>query len=219
MTQPQSSEKSNRMVIWVALCLAATFAASAAPDEAPEAHRDERVAEEAARSADPVPLEATFPVPTTGTTPPGQTDRQTATPSGNIPDLDALLHLPPNFVSQEPRAVAGAGESVWRKRFEKADWDLTEATARLADTKRELEAVAEKGGATQWSMAAPGGGGDSTPNASPLSFKLRQQLRGDRERVTVTERAKRELQIEADLAGVPQRWRARSADSTRRGPN
>ncbi len=218
MTQTQSSEKSNRMVIWVALCLAVTFAASAAPDEASEAPQDERVADEVARSVDPVPPEATFPVPTTATTPPGQTDRQTTIPSGKIPDLDALLHLPRNFVSQEPRSVAGAGESVWRKRFEKADLDWTEATARLADTKRELEGVAEKGGGTRWSMAAPGGG-DATSSSSPLSFRLRQQLRGDRERVTVTERAKRELQIEADLAGVPQRWRARSADSTRRGPN
>jgi hypothetical protein len=42
-------------------------------------------------------------------------------PKGTSPGLDALLHLPTNFVSEEPRAVAGAGESVWRRRFEKAD--------------------------------------------------------------------------------------------------
>ena len=57
-------------------------------------------------------------------------------------------------------------------------------------------------------MAPPGGGGSGGgPSASPLSFKLRQKLKEDRESLEEAERALRELRIEADLAGVPLDWR------------
>ena len=46
-----------------------------------------------------------------------------------------------------------------------------------------------------------------------MSFKLRQQLRGDRDLIDIREKAKRELRIEADLAGVPQSWRVGNSNS------
>jgi hypothetical protein len=125
-------------------------------------------------------------------------------------ELDSLLQLPSGFGSASTRVVAGAGESEWRRRFGKADRELLEARASLNDTKRELDEVAVDGGSSQWSVAPPGGGagGGAGAGPSPLSFKLRQKLKDDRERIDAKKRALRGLRIEADLAGVPQSWRA-----------
>jgi hypothetical protein len=198
------------LVLWVANPVIADEAREAAADQ--DAHT-----QEAPEAVDVIGSEPEFRIPPTPieSTPRSARGRPVDDlrgPKGTSPGLDALLHLPTNFVSEEPRAVAGAGESVWRRRFEKADQELSEARSALAATKSELEGVAVSGGSSQWSIAAPGGGGGGdTPSAtSPLSFRLRQQLRVNREQVTAAERARRELQIEADLAGVPQRWRSDS---------
>jgi hypothetical protein len=125
---------------------------------------------------------------------------------GEAPGLDSLLQLPEGFVPSGDRpAVAGTSEVQWRRRFRKALGDLDEARAKLAETKRELDAVAEEGGG-QWSVA-PAVGGANTPGNSPLSFKLRQELRRNREQVEAAEKSVRQLKIEADLAGVPEAWR------------
>jgi len=42
-------------------------------------------------------------------------------PEGKDPGLDALLQLPSGFVTNHPAAVAGAGESEWRRRFTRAE--------------------------------------------------------------------------------------------------
>ena len=136
------------------------------------------------------------------------------TPRGPTPDLDRLLQLPSGFITGNPRAVAGASEGEWRRRFTKATDELAEARARLESIKTELDGVAETGGSTQWSIAPPGGGGgDSSPTSSPLSFKLRQQLRKERDVIDTKERALRELRIEADLAGVPETWRVANSNA------
>jgi hypothetical protein len=138
-------------------------------------------------------------------------------PAGKSPSLESLLHLPSGFVTTEPDAVAGAGETEWRRRFVKAEREFEEAEASLKATKIELDKIAGEGGASQWSITPPGaseGGGSST---SPLSFKLRQQLRDDREGIETKERALRDLRIEADLAGVPQNWRVAEADAANPG--
>jgi hypothetical protein len=137
-------------------------------------------------------------------------------PAGEGPGLDALLQLPSGFKTDQPDAVAGAGELEWRRRFRKAEDALAEARTSLAATKRELDEAAGGGGSSQWSIAPPGagtGGGETSAANSPLSFKLRQQLRDDRERIEKAEKDLRELRIEADLAGVPQSWRVAKSGS------
>jgi hypothetical protein len=129
--------------------------------------------------------------------------------TGEGPDLEDLLHLPSGFSGAGAHQVAGTTEKEWRSRFSKSTLELAEAKAALDKTKHELDGVAEGGGSSQWSVATPGGSGGDDPgqSTSPLSFKLRQQLKRDRERIEAAERALRELRIEADLAGVPQGWR------------
>jgi hypothetical protein len=128
------------------------------------------------------------------------------------PGLDALLQLPSGYGGRAPVAspvVAGAGEAEWRRRFRDTHETLGDARRTLEATKRELDDTALESGGTQWNVAPPtGGGGGGSQSASPLSFKLRQKLKADREALEAAEKAVRELDIEANLAGVPKEWRA-----------
>jgi hypothetical protein len=200
VTQTRQTGISRLAIALIGLCLAATAAISKEPKEAQEA--EEVAGEDKAGVA-----EREFPVP----------NRPRANrPEGDPVELDTLLHLPSGFGTRTPKGVAGAGESEWRRRFSKADRELVEARRSLEKTKKELEEVAVGGGGSQWSIAPPGGGGgggDSSASSSPMSFKLRQKLREDRELIEERERALRELRIEADLAGVPQAWRALNSGS------
>ncbi len=54
------------------------------------------------------------------------------------------------------------------------------------------------------SMAAPGA--QPTAENSPVSYKLRQDIRKYREEVGRAERRLRDLEVEASLAGVPPEW-------------
>lgn len=127
------------------------------------------------------------------------------------PDLGSLLELPSGFgaVESEP-TVAGSGEAEWRRRFRTGRASLTDARTRLAATKRELDSLAGEGGG-QWNVApsigAAAGGAGAQGRDTPLSFKLRQQLKRDREAVEQAEKELRRLHIEAELAGVPRSWR------------
>jgi hypothetical protein len=129
------------------------------------------------------------------------------------PGLDDLLKLPTGFMTKEdPRPVAGASEDEWRRRFTRAEKAIGEARESLAETRRELDGLAETGGASQWSVAPPGAAGQTAGDGnSPLSFKLRQELVRNREALDEAEKALRELRIEADLAGVPAEWRVVAA--------
>jgi len=103
-------------------------------------------------------------------------------------------------------------EAEWRRRFREGHEKLQLAREALEVTKHELDGAAIEGGGSQWSVAPPtggGGGGEGGPNASasPLSFKLRQQLKSNRIEVDEAEKALKDLVIEADLARVPAAWR------------
>lgn len=115
--------------------------------------------------------------------------------------LDRLLKLPDDYgVDTERRG--GAGASEWRRRFREAQARLDGARERLAHTQSQLEQMAQD--SEQWKMAAPG---TSTPENSPLSYKLREDLRRQRDDVANAERALKDLEVEANLAAVPDDWR------------
>ena len=129
------------------------------------------------------------------------------------PGLDDLLKLPSDFRTKDrAQPVAGVSEEEWKRRFDRAQKAIAEAHETLAETRRELDGAAEAGGASQWSVAPPGGSGDASPGPSPLSFKLRQDLVRNREALESAEKALRELRIEADLAGVPAEWRVAASN-------
>ncbi len=140
-------------------------------------------------------------------------DIRAETPTAE-PGLDDLLRLPSDFETKEAAApVAGVSEDEWKSRFTRAEKAIGDARNSLAATRRELDGLAETGGASQWSVAPPGAQGQQS--TSPLSFKLRQQLTRNREALDAAEKALRDLRIEAVLAGVPSDWRVVAASPPR----
>ena len=80
--------------------------------------------------------------------------------------------------------------------METAKTDLDESLDRLS------ELVGRTG---NWKIAAPGVQA-AVDDDSPVNYGLRQEIRRKREDVVRTERALRDLIVEANLAGVPKNW-------------
>ena len=115
--------------------------------------------------------------------------------------LDDLLSLPSGYQVEVERRV-GATEAEWRDRFEDARKKLEEAKQQLAKVQKELDEVSET--STAWQVAAPG---SRDPQTSPLSLRLRDEVRGQRRAIDIAERELRALAVKADLASVPPQWR------------
>jgi hypothetical protein len=115
---------------------------------------------------------------------------------------DALFRLPTDSRSQ-PAQGAAVDRKRWEDRFASVRGDLDGARGRLAKAQTDLETLAHK--TDSWQMAAPGA--QPTAENSPVSYKLRQDIRQYREEVERAERRLRELEVEASLAGVPAEWR------------
>jgi len=135
-----------------------------------------------------------------------RTQAATATPGKKAPsvNLGQLLRLPDSYHQRQTESRRGMNQFAWESRFEVVRLDLSTAQGALEKAQTELGEVADD--SSQWSVAAPG----TTPNPenTPLSYKLRQEIRRQREEVKRTERNLRALEIEADLAEVPVDWRA-----------
>ena len=116
-------------------------------------------------------------------------------------DLDRLLRLPNSYEADVDRR-GGATASEWRARFGAARKEAEDARTRLATAEAELEKAS--GTSSAWQVSAPG---TSDPQTSPISLRLREQIRSEREAITAAERRLRALDVEADLAAVPPDWR------------
>ncbi len=116
-------------------------------------------------------------------------------------ELERLLQLPDGFGSG-PQTRGGGTARKWRTRFQRVREDLAVARAELAEVERQLDSAAESSSA--WQVSAPG---SDSPETSPLSFRLRQQVKDQRSQIEASQRRLRALQVEADLAQVPSDWR------------
>jgi hypothetical protein len=115
--------------------------------------------------------------------------------------LEQLLRLPDSY-NAHTASKRGVGKEEWQSRFQKVRDDRSEAEKALGKAQTELDGMAKD--KSDWSMSAIGGGGSET---SPVSYRLRQEIRRQNDAIEQTERRLRDLSIEADLAGVPQAWR------------
>jgi hypothetical protein len=127
---------------------------------------------------------------------------QPATPSAPPVAYDALFRLP-SGAAPKPTGGAPLDRKRWEERFTARHGELDGARSQLAKAQAELETLAHK--SESWQMAAPGA--QPTAENSPVSYKLRQEIRQYREDVGRAERRLRELEVEASLAGVPPEWR------------
>ncbi len=122
---------------------------------------------------------------------------------GSEVELDQLLVLP-SSMSFDNDTRHGANSNEWRSRFRASFKEISAAQEALEATKQELDSQASTGGGSQWQMAPPGA---NNTEVTPMSFKLREDLRKGRERLAEAEDKHRALIIQADLAGVPDAWR------------
>jgi hypothetical protein len=134
---------------------------------------------------------------------PGLVSAEEVAPSPSPPvKLDRLLELPDSLDYRVERRGGGT-QGEWRERFQEAQAELEETRSALAASEAELASLGESSEA--WQLAPPGGG-TKTPDA-PLSYQLKMQIRRQREEVSGAEERLQDLQIEANLASVPEEWR------------
>jgi hypothetical protein len=133
---------------------------------------------------------------------PGATgETEPAADPGPEVGLDKLLRLPNSFEADIDRR-GGATASEWRLRFDKARGGVDEAKEKLVKAEKELDQIS--GSSTSWQVSAPGA---SDPQTSPLSLRLRQEVKDHRVEIEQAERELRSLDVAADLAAVPAEWR------------
>lgn len=115
--------------------------------------------------------------------------------------LDRLLQIPQTLNYRVERR-GGATQGEWRERFQEGRSALEQARDALTRSEEELAGL---GGSSEgWQLAPPGSKGTSE---APLSYQLKMQIRREREEVDRSEKRLRDLEIEANLADVPEGWR------------
>jgi hypothetical protein len=122
---------------------------------------------------------------------------------GSAPELDQLLKLPSGQdYGVERRGGLSRGE--WRARFTELESALASERKGLAEAEAKLEDTA--GSTSNWQVA-PVPGMDPSPDA-PLDYQLRVEIRRHKSEIERLEKKLRQLEIEANLAGVPPDWRS-----------
>jgi hypothetical protein len=129
----------------------------------------------------------------------------TAEPPGTAEpaQLDQLLKLPGGHSYGVDRR-GGLSRGEWRTRFLELRTALEAERKALGAAEAKLDEVA--GSASNWQMA-PLPGLEPSPDA-PLDYQLRVEIRRHRSEIERLEKKIREVEIEANLAGVPEEWRS-----------
>ena len=117
--------------------------------------------------------------------------------------LDRLLTLPDDKSYGVDRR-GGLSRGEWRARFVEVQDALVVERKGLAEAEGRLDEVA--GSSSNWQMA-PVPGMQPSPDA-PLDYQLRVSIRRHKSEIERLERKLKELEIEANLAGVPAEWRS-----------
>ncbi len=127
----------------------------------------------------------------------------TALPAPQPAGLDRLLKLPEGQrYGVERRGGLSRGE--WRNRFSEVVGALETERRSLAHAQEQLDEVATS--SSNWQMN-PIPGAEVSPDA-PLDYQLRMKIRRHKSEIERLEKRLGELEIEANLAGVPEDWRS-----------
>jgi len=125
-------------------------------------------------------------------------------PTPAVP-LDRLFELPKGFETRPSERRRGVGEAEWRTRFAEARATLAQSEAALAGAKVELAEQAES--ANAWSVAPPVGGLPQGNSDAPMNYELSQRIKRHQRAVDEARKSLLDLEVEANLAGVPDAWR------------
>jgi hypothetical protein len=133
--------------------------------------------------------------------------RPAAWGEGNDPPqpagLDRLLKLPEGQSYGVDRR-GGLSRGEWRARFVEIQDALAIERKGLVEAEARLDQTA--GTASNWQMA-PVPGMQPSPDA-PLDYQLRVSIRRHKSEIERLEHKLKQLEIEANLAGVPPEWRS-----------
>jgi len=117
--------------------------------------------------------------------------------------LDRLLKLPTDqSYGVERRGGFSRGE--WRNRFSEVQDALASEREGLAEAEAKLDQAASS--SSNWQVA-PVPGLQPSPDA-PLDYQLRVSIRHHKSEIERLEHKLKQLEIEANLAGVPPEWRS-----------
>ena len=119
-------------------------------------------------------------------------------------ELDRLLELPPSL-EYKLETRGGDSRAEWRSRFEDLRTRLAEERKGLAEAEEEL--VETAGATATWQVAPPLPGAAQASADAPLDFQLRRRIDRHRKEIELLESRLDELEIEANLVGVPEEWR------------
>jgi hypothetical protein len=114
--------------------------------------------------------------------------------------LDKLLKLP-DTMEYDVERRGGATRSEWRTRFREARGALEKAKARKAEAQKKLEDAASD---SSWRFAPPGASGTTEATEN---YKLVQEVKRQDAEIQRLDKHLRDLEVEANLAGVPEDWR------------
>jgi hypothetical protein len=137
---------------------------------------------------------------------PGSAQGPDSATAGDSPrvELDQLLKLPSTLdYSVEKRG--GLTEGEWRSRFREVRDALAAEREGLAIAEEDLDRVA--GTADAWQVAPPMAGVSGSAADAPLDYRIRQAINRHRREIERLERQLKELEVEANLAMVPEDWR------------
>jgi hypothetical protein len=125
-------------------------------------------------------------------------------PAAAQPGLDKLLKIP-DTTEYSTDLRGGAPRAGWRQRFHEARTAVDAAEKALAASQSKLAtAAAEK---SEWQFSPPGLPSAQPSEDSSSNFQLREQVRRQRGEVDRAHARLRELEVQANLAGVPADWR------------
>lgn len=131
-------------------------------------------------------------------------------PSSGSSGLDRLMRIPES-VGYSTDEKGGASRAEWRKRFGDARNAVSNAEKALAASQSKLATVAESKG--DWQFSPPGVPAQQPSEDSSSNFQLRELVRRQRGELDRARARLRELNVQANLAGVPEEWRGPSTDA------
>ena len=119
-------------------------------------------------------------------------------------NLEKLLTLPNSLELEGVERRRGGTRSEWEGRYQTLYTELGVTLTELRENESNLEEAARN--SDHWKMSPPGFSG-VLEEPQTVNYQLRQAVKRNRDEMGRLQRRLRDLEVEANLAGVPKEWR------------